>query len=219
MPRITGTSHRQTLFLRSLAKHPEGPPPSEAPSPLLLRRWLKKPRFRVALNSLQKSIAAQRRLELSFTSLAAARTLHEALIAPPAPNEPKPNEEKKNQTQSPNDSTDSPSPPPAPSERSKSNAPSDLRRKLCNDVFRAIRPRGPRSKRPIVLAPAPFDDCLNFLKRLHKTAPLGEALEYYIEQRDLCQKAYNEKRGVPAWLLEAEEKRKADEEAKRQRAY
>jgi hypothetical protein len=56
-PRIT---HRQTSFLRSLLKKTPGPLPSDWPSPVVLRRWLRRPTFLAALNTLRLSHLRQR---------------------------------------------------------------------------------------------------------------------------------------------------------------
>jgi DNA-directed RNA polymerase specialized sigma24 family protein len=55
MPRIPGTTNAQTTFLRAFRSNPAGPPPADWPTPSLLRRWLRRPAFCRALDSLQRA--------------------------------------------------------------------------------------------------------------------------------------------------------------------
>lgn len=56
MPDIKGTTRAQTLFLRAFARHPNGPPADQWPSPVVLRRWLKRPGFCGAMNSVLRAM-------------------------------------------------------------------------------------------------------------------------------------------------------------------
>jgi len=75
MPDIPGTSRAQTNFLRAFVKNPAGPSPESWPSPAILRRWLRKPRFRSALNSVQLSIRFQTDFHIASAATSAARNL------------------------------------------------------------------------------------------------------------------------------------------------
>src|SRR3954468_2462044 len=81
MPRI---SDRQQSFLRAFVKNPSGPAPDQWPSPSILRRWLRRPRFRSALNSVQLCIRFQTDFHIASAATAAARNLDNA-DAPPTP--------------------------------------------------------------------------------------------------------------------------------------
>jgi hypothetical protein len=59
MPRIPNTTNRQSAFLRALSKNPTGLPKDQWPSPAILRRWLRKPGFRAAFETLRATLAAQ----------------------------------------------------------------------------------------------------------------------------------------------------------------
>ena len=52
MARVHGITYRQSQFLRALVEHPSGPPEDQWPHPTILRRWLRRPPFRSALDSL-----------------------------------------------------------------------------------------------------------------------------------------------------------------------
>src|SRR6476660_5571822 len=75
MPDIPGTSRAQTNFLRAFVKNPSGPPADAWPSPAILRRWLRRPRFRSALNSVQLSIRFQTDFHIASAATSAARNL------------------------------------------------------------------------------------------------------------------------------------------------
>ncbi|MCW3005270.1 MAG: hypothetical protein JWQ20_4568 [Conexibacter sp.] len=78
MPRITGTSNAQTTFLRLFRTHPAGPPPETWPNPALLRRWLRRPAFVTALNSLREAL----RFQVDFHLAAAAAQAAQRLTTP-----------------------------------------------------------------------------------------------------------------------------------------
>jgi hypothetical protein len=75
MPDIAGTSRAQTLFLRSFRKSPYGPPQDQWPTPAVLRRWLRKPAFRNALQSLREVLRFQIDFDLASAAAQAARRL------------------------------------------------------------------------------------------------------------------------------------------------
>ncbi|HEV8293279.1 MAG TPA: hypothetical protein VGP94_15190, partial [Tepidisphaeraceae bacterium] len=75
MPRIAGCNDRQSSFLRAFHDHPAGPPPQHWPSPAILRRWLRKPRFRAALKSIHSTLRLQESFLLTAASNTALRTL------------------------------------------------------------------------------------------------------------------------------------------------
>ena len=75
MPRINGTSRRQTLFLRAFRTNPAGPAPADWPSPAILRKWLRKPAFIAALRSVQAALRFQTDFQLSSAANNAARRL------------------------------------------------------------------------------------------------------------------------------------------------
>src|SRR5438046_7786970 len=75
MPAIAGTTRAQTIFLRSFRSNPSGPPPKDWPSPAILRRWLRRPSFRSALQSIQSTLRVQESFLLTAASNTALRTL------------------------------------------------------------------------------------------------------------------------------------------------
>ena len=85
MPRIEGTSNRQSSFLRAFRLHHGGPPPEAWPSPAILRRWLRHHGFRRAFTDLQRTLKTALSFQSLTTGLAAAQSLHHALVSPPAP--------------------------------------------------------------------------------------------------------------------------------------
>lgn len=68
MPRVNGTNNRQTSFLRAFQTHPGGPPRSLWPSPSILRRWLRRPAFKRALDSLLQTLRFQSDFQLAALS-------------------------------------------------------------------------------------------------------------------------------------------------------
>jgi hypothetical protein len=75
MADIPGTSRAQTSFLRAFRNNPSGPPSQSWPSPSILRRWLRRPRFRAALNSIRSAIQLQSDFHISSAATTAARNL------------------------------------------------------------------------------------------------------------------------------------------------
>ncbi|HEX8521492.1 MAG TPA: hypothetical protein VF669_04490 [Tepidisphaeraceae bacterium] len=75
MPRITGTTNAQTKFLRSFKSSPFGPPPSAWPSPSILRRWLRKPAFRDALDAITTTLRYQSDFHLAAATAQALNKL------------------------------------------------------------------------------------------------------------------------------------------------
>jgi hypothetical protein len=75
MPNIPGTTRAQTSFLRAFRQNPAGPAPADWPSPAILRRWLRRPAFRRALQSVQDVLAFQADFHLTVAATHAARKL------------------------------------------------------------------------------------------------------------------------------------------------
>jgi hypothetical protein len=73
MPRIPGTTNRQTAFLRALRTHLDGPPPELWPSPAILRKWLRRETFRRALDSIRDTLTYQTDFALASAASSAAR--------------------------------------------------------------------------------------------------------------------------------------------------
>src|SRR6266704_1696869 len=68
-------SDRQESFLRAFVKNPSGPAPQDWPSPAILRRWLRKPRFRAPLHSIQLCTRFQTDFHIASAATSAARNL------------------------------------------------------------------------------------------------------------------------------------------------
>src|SRR5687768_3987570 len=85
MPRIPGTSHRQTTFLRAFRNHPNGPPLELWPSPALFRKWMRRPTFARAM----ESVLAALRFQTDFHLAAAAALAAQSLANPASPPEEK----------------------------------------------------------------------------------------------------------------------------------
>jgi hypothetical protein len=75
MPDIKGTNRAQTLFLRSFRKSPTGPAPENWPSITLLRRWLRKPAFKAALDSIRETLRFHADFQLTIGASQAAQSL------------------------------------------------------------------------------------------------------------------------------------------------
>lgn len=75
---LKGTTRAQTL-LRAFAKNPYGPPPDLWPSPVVLRRWLKRPGFCGAMNSILRALRYQADFHLTAAAASGAHLLHDAV--------------------------------------------------------------------------------------------------------------------------------------------
>ena len=75
MPRIAGTSDAQSRFLRTFHTCPGGPPPDQWPSPAIFRRWLRRPGFKRAFDSLQQTLRIQTEFHLAAAATNAAQRL------------------------------------------------------------------------------------------------------------------------------------------------
>jgi hypothetical protein len=75
----------QKKFFRTYRQTPGGPVTADWPSPLVFRRWLKRPAFRAALESLRDALRFQADFHLAHASASAARSF----MNPDAPLEPK----------------------------------------------------------------------------------------------------------------------------------
>ena len=76
MTHIKGTTRAQTVFLRAFVKHPGGPPADQWPSPVILRRWLKRPGFCGAMNSILRTLRYQADFHLTAAAASGAYVLH-----------------------------------------------------------------------------------------------------------------------------------------------
>lgn len=76
MPDLKGTTRAQTLFLRAFAKHPHGPPADQWPSPVILRRWLKRPGFCGAMNSILRSLRYMADFHITAAAASGSHLLH-----------------------------------------------------------------------------------------------------------------------------------------------
>ena len=79
MSDISGTSRAQTRFLRAFRKNPAGPPPDQWPSPVILRRWLKRRGFCSAMNSILRALRYQADFHLTAAAASGAHLLHESV--------------------------------------------------------------------------------------------------------------------------------------------
>ena len=75
MPDITGTTRAQTLFLRAFRTNPAGPPPELWPAPALFRKWLRRPTFRSARQTVLAAVRYQTDLHLALAACNSARQL------------------------------------------------------------------------------------------------------------------------------------------------
>ncbi len=180
MSDLPSTTRAQTLFLRAFHNHPDGPPPHDWPTPSVLRRWLKRPGFRRALATLRRALKVQHRLKLLLIARTADTALRAGITNTPMPTPP---------DQQPNEQSD------LAKEKEKQSPPpvSELQRRLCKDLFTALRPRPNRRRRPIVIAPPKFDDCLQFLERQKPNMLLCDALLLYKDQYALAQEEENQR--------------------------
>jgi hypothetical protein len=79
MSRPERLNQRQYAFLRKVRNHPHGLPIQDWPRSADLRRWMKRPRFRAALTSLQATFHAESDLLLAGVSARAAMGLQDIL--------------------------------------------------------------------------------------------------------------------------------------------
>jgi len=75
MPRVQGTTNAQTSFLRSLRKQSGDLPAGDWPAAVVMRRWLRRPGFRAAMQSIQHALAFQIDMQLSAAAAEAAVAL------------------------------------------------------------------------------------------------------------------------------------------------
>jgi len=73
-------NRHQKAFLRKMRNDPDGLPQEQWPQAVVLRRWLRKPRFKRALKSLRETFAAEIDVMLALRSdgIAGRRTLQDA---------------------------------------------------------------------------------------------------------------------------------------------
>jgi hypothetical protein len=76
MEKVESVTRAQTKFLRAFAKNPYGPPADAWPSPIILRRWLKRPGFCGAMNSILRALRYQADFELTAAAASGAHVLH-----------------------------------------------------------------------------------------------------------------------------------------------
>src|SRR5207247_631093 len=77
MPDMKGTTRAQTIFLRAFRNNPKGPPPQVWPSPMVLRRWLKRPGFCDAMEKVLRALRYQADFQLTAAAASGATLLHE----------------------------------------------------------------------------------------------------------------------------------------------
>ena len=75
MPRIPGTNDTQSSFLRAFKTSPTGPAPDQWPSPAILGRWLRRPTFARALQSLLAALRFQSDFQLASAATHAANRI------------------------------------------------------------------------------------------------------------------------------------------------
>lgn len=75
MPIIAETTDTQSAILRAFRAFPGGPPAELWPSPAILRRWLRRPGFRKAFQSIQQTLQTETEFHLAAAATAAARRL------------------------------------------------------------------------------------------------------------------------------------------------
>ncbi|HZZ44775.1 MAG TPA: hypothetical protein VFE58_17695 [Tepidisphaeraceae bacterium] len=83
MPDIRNTTRAQTRFLRMLRRSDGSYPVEHWPSPLLLRRWLKRDAFREALDDILEALHLQSDLHLARATVRAANDLPDTLFSAP----------------------------------------------------------------------------------------------------------------------------------------
>lgn len=90
MPRITGTTNAQSAFLRTFITNPTGPSAADFPAPAIFRRWLRRPAFRQAINSLHETMEDQTDLYLAQAARSAASCLADSLTVEEGSDDPIP---------------------------------------------------------------------------------------------------------------------------------
>ncbi len=80
MSNIKGTTKAQTLFLRSFRSNPHGPGVEHWPSPAILRRWLRRPGFVQAMQSVREAMQYQADFQLLAAASSAAHVLHTTVV-------------------------------------------------------------------------------------------------------------------------------------------
>jgi hypothetical protein len=81
MPDIKGTTRAQTKFLRSFRKCRFSPNVEEWPSPAVLRRWMRRPRFVMAMRGVRDALRYQADFQLLSAAAAAAHILHTSVCS------------------------------------------------------------------------------------------------------------------------------------------
>jgi hypothetical protein len=80
MPRIPGTTNAQTKFLRSFIKNSNDCTPHSWPAPAVLRRWLRRPGFIHAMESLKQAIRFQSDFQLILSAAQAATEVERSVL-------------------------------------------------------------------------------------------------------------------------------------------
>jgi len=85
---MTPMNRHQKEFLKKMREHPHGLPTSEWPKATALRRWMRHPGFRRAIESIRHTLQIQTDLHL-LSAAAHASTGLAAILAPGDPESPK----------------------------------------------------------------------------------------------------------------------------------
>lgn len=80
MPSIPGTNNAQSKFLRSIKLDPHGLPAADWPSAAVMRRWLRKPGFQRALESICQTLQVMAKLRMHATAERASQWLHQSVV-------------------------------------------------------------------------------------------------------------------------------------------
>jgi hypothetical protein len=75
MARIKGTNNAQSLFLRACLKDPSGMANEKWPSATVLRKWMRRRGFRVAIKGIRDSLRFQAEMHVASASASAAKCL------------------------------------------------------------------------------------------------------------------------------------------------
>ena len=162
MSDIKGTTRAQTLFLRKARNNPHGPAPDSWPSPIVLRRWLRRPAFCAALETIRNAHRFRADLHLASASSSAAQSIESAALDP-IPVDPNPIANRKLQI---------------------ANACSLLRLDYLRQRFSPFVPpsRPRKAKSPINITILTLEDALKLIGRADPQRPVGEVCDFWLSQ-------------------------------------